>query len=130
MGLTYEWAMRGLKKQNSGSLNDIIIGTQWQVVGTNEDGVTGQFTVATPFKLSELDPSKFTSFDDLTQEQVLSWIKNVVSGSNPATNYWDHISERINDEIFKTKHSVVEILSHELPWSTGSIADSDIVGPK
>lgn len=131
MGYTYEWSITGLKKSNPSVLDvtDVIIGTQWKVVATNEDGVTGEFTGATPFELKTVETGSFIPYEQLTSEIVLGWIKEKVSGSNPATNYWPHIQERIEKQIHEKTSTEVELLSHELPWSTGSVDYGPAGGP-
>lgn len=119
MGYTYEWSVTGIKKANSDDINDAIIGTRWRVICTDEDGNTGQFDGATPFDLNTIDTENFTPYQDLTQEQVLGWVKNIVSGSS-STNYWDHIQGQMNKQISKTKFSHTEVGDTDLPWSETS----------
>ena len=119
MGYTYEWSVTGIKKATSDNINDAIIGTQWKVVCTDEDGNTGEFSGATPFDLNTIDSGSFTPYQDLTEAQVLGWIKSVVSGSS-SSNYWDHIQGQMNKEIAKSKLSQVEVTSVDLPWSETS----------
>jgi hypothetical protein len=122
MAYTYEWKIKGLKKAvNANDLSDVIIGTQWQVTGISEDGHSGSFNGATPFKPAEVDPTNFTAFEDLTEEQVLGWIKSVVSGSNRTTNYWDHISGQIHKEATRNSQVHVELQPGDLPWATPSV---------
>jgi hypothetical protein len=120
MALTYTWELTGLKKENTDIVSDVIIGTQWKVTCTDEDGNTGAFNGATPFKASDVDINNFTQYSELTQNQVLGWIKEVVSGSNPSTNYWGHINGRIMDQINSTKYSRVDVSSTDFPWSSES----------
>ena len=120
MALTYEWKLEGLKKQNSDDLDNVIIGTRCKVTGTDEDGVHGSFIGATPFKLDEVDTNNFTPYESLTEQQVLTWIKNTVSGSNSSTNYWDHINERITQEIYSKRYAITEVSENSLPWASGS----------
>ena len=49
MGLIYTWQLKGLKKQQTNTLDNAIIGTQWKLTGANEDGISGSFNGATPF---------------------------------------------------------------------------------
>ena len=98
MGLTYEWKLTGLKKQNSDIITEAVVGTQWKLIATDEDGNTGTFNGATPFNISQINTGSFTEYSNLTEEQVLSWIKNHVSGS-ASTNYMDHIEGVILKEI-------------------------------
>ena len=122
MAYTYEWKIKGLKKAvNANDLSDVIIGTQWQVTGISEDGHSGSFNGATPFKVADVDPNNFTSFENLTEEQVLGWIKSVVSGSNRTTNYWDHISGQIQKEIIRNSQVHVELQPGDLPWASPSV---------
>ena len=119
MGYTYEWSITGIKKATSDSINDAIIGTRWKVVCTDEDGNTGHFDGATPFDLKTIDTGSFIEYADLTEQQVLNWIKNTVSGS-ATTNYWDHIQGPIDKQISKSKLTIVEVDNSNLPWSPTS----------
>ena len=42
MGLTYEWKLTGLKKQNGENITEAVVGTQWKLTGTDEDGDFGK----------------------------------------------------------------------------------------
>lgn len=120
MGYTEHWELTGLRKQNYGNLSGVIIGTNWKVTLTDEDGFQGTFTGATPFRAADVDVNNFTEYDQLSEQQVLSWVKNTVSGSNPSTNYWDHIYGRIQKEIDTKKYNVEVVTETQLPWYTGS----------
>jgi hypothetical protein len=119
MGYTYEWSVTGIKKATSDDISDAIIGTQWKVICTDDDGNTGEFSGATPFDLNTIDTGSFTPYQDLTEAQVLNWIKNTVSGSS-STNYWNHIQGQMDKQINKIKLSHVEVGSVDLPWSSTS----------
>ena len=122
MGFTYEWKLVGLKKQNGENIDDAVVGTQWKLKATDEDGNEGTFTGATPFSISTINTSSFTPYSELTETQVLNWIKNHVSGSGPS-NYWGHISEVIEKEINSKKWVKLEVSEADLPWSpiSGSV---------
>lgn len=130
MALTYTWKLTGLTKSNPPSLSvsNVIIGTRWEVVGTDEDGNEGKFSGATPFDLSTVDPNNFTPFDSLTESQVLGWIQTKVSSS--AAGYWDHISGKIQEQIDKIAMQISEVGSGELPWApSGSITPAPSPAP-
>ena len=114
--MEYTWKIKSLIKQNTDDLDNVIVGTRWEVTGTNDVGINGSFQGATPFALDSVDPGNFTSFEDLTETQVLGWIKSHVSGSAP-TAYWDHISERINKQIQEKTYVKIDVSETELPWS-------------
>lgn len=120
MAIQYEWKLTGLRKQDQGGYEGVIVGTNWKCIGTDDDGNKGEFNGATPFKAEEIDPENFTTYADLTESQVLGWIKEYVSGSNKATNYWDHISERIGKQIFESANPITSVLDNQFPWVSGS----------
>ena len=124
MGYTYNWELTGLKKSNTDFLTNVIIGTQWKVTATDEDGNSASFTGATPFKAAEVNVDNFVEYESLTEVEVLTWVKNHVSGSNPSTNYWPHIMERIGKQIDETKYNITSVNAELFPWSTGSISGS------
>ena len=110
MGLTYEWKLTGLKKQNTSTLNDVIVGTQWKLTGTDEDGNQGTFTGATPFEIQDLNGDGFIDYRDLNEELVVGWIQNSVSGSNIGTNYMNHINQQIQKQIDSVKSNFVKTI--------------------
>jgi hypothetical protein len=116
-GLEYEWKLTGLRKVNSGGLEGIIMGTNWTLKGTDEDGFSGTFTGATPFKVEDLNTDLFTPYSELTEETVLSWIKDVVFGQS---SYWEHINAQILKTVRDTKSPVVIVSENDLPWSPSS----------
>jgi len=118
----FVWKITGIRKANNNDLNNIIIGTTWNVTAT-ESGTdySGTFNGATPFDLTTVDPDNFTPYNELTEAQVLSWIQNVASGSAEATtgpsSYWGHITERIQKQIDEQKYTYEHVLDVDLPWS-------------
>jgi hypothetical protein len=126
MAINYTWAVKALSKTSGNGLTDVIIGTRWECVGTDDsDNTTGTFIGATPFKLDSVDPDNFTEYSQLTEEQVLGWIKHHVSSSTQ-TGYWDHISDRIQKDINNKKGVIKNVDTFDLPWSpsSGSISGS------
>ena len=124
MALTYTWKLTGLKKQDTEDFNDLVIGTRWTVTGTDEDAVDGTFQGATPLDIPDAGQEGYIPYAELTEEIVLGWIKEHVSGSNPATNYWDHIDGRIVKAIDEKKWTKVEVMEGDLPWSETSGSNS------
>ncbi len=115
MTLTYTWKIKGLKKQDDPSveLDDIIVQTYWECTGTDGDGNSGTFHGATPFEPDQVDPTNFTTYEDLTEAQVISWIQDVVDGS---PIYKAHIEEQIQKQIDAIVRPIVEVESNTLPW--------------
>jgi hypothetical protein len=121
MGLTYDWKLTALKKQHTENLSDVVIGTNWKLTGTDEEsGLTGVFNGATPFEVKNVNTSSFTPYAELSEEQVLNWVIDYVSGSNRATNYMPHINQMIWRQIDQIKYSKMEVHETDLPWSPTS----------
>lgn len=130
MGYTYEWKLTGIKKQNTDELSNVVVNTYWNVKAVDENGYSGSFTGATPLSLNALNPQTFTEYNNLTEEQVLGWVKEIVSGSNRGSNYWDHIQSQINKQIDVSKYQRVMVMEADLPWSPISGSNSYGVDPQ
>ena len=107
MALTYEWKLTGLKKRDTADLNDLVIGTRWELKGTNENDIHGTFSGATPFTSVDADP--FVPFADLTEADVLGWIQGVV-----VDDYEVHVNGVIQKQIDALVSPVAE---PDLPWA-------------
>lgn len=108
MSITYTWSVTGMKVTRAGDLVNYVVQTYWKKIGTNENGVTGEFSGATPFSP---DPSQqdFTPFDQLTEQTVLSWIQPLVVG-----HYEDHVNGVIAKQI---EDKLDPVIDEALPWS-------------
>ena len=115
MSFTYTWRIDRIAKKSSGTIQDAIVQTFWNVTGTDSDGNSATFNGATPFDISTVDPNNFVNYDDLDEEVVLSWVKNVVN-SDPT--YKAHIDMRIAKEIEETAQPTNELTSG-FPWQDG-----------
>jgi hypothetical protein len=127
MGLTYDWKLTGLKKQNTDTLSDVIVGTRWKITATDENGHSGVFNGATPFEPQDLNGDGFVDYQDLTEELVLEWVKEYVSGSNRSTNYMNHINQQIQKQIDHVKYANLEVSEEDMPWSptSGSVTSPE-----
>ena len=112
MALTYEWKLTGLKKGNAESAQDVVIGTRWELTGTDEDGNSGTFSGATPFKLENVEFHNFVPYQDLDQDTVIGWIQaEVVDG------YKDHVEQKILAQIEAVKSQVKDVQATDFPWA-------------
>jgi hypothetical protein len=108
--MNYTWKLTSLKRKNTSELNNVVVQTHWKKTGTDEDGNTGEFSGATPFDLSTVDPTNFTSYEDLTEEAVLGWIQSVVVG-----DYERHVNAQIAKQI-QDKVSPITEVTGGFPW--------------
>jgi|GEM_PF-3583411 len=125
MALTYTWKVTGLKVRDQvntdgETLPNAVVQTYWECTGANEDGVDGTFSGATPFTAESVPAGSFTAFEQLTEENVLTWIKNRV---NSDRTYKLHIDEQIERQINDKVNVVTEVVKGSFPWST---ADEEV----
>ena len=111
MAITYTWKLTGLKKMDKGGIEGVVFQTYWKKIGTDEDGIEGEFTGATPFDVSAVDPDNYIPYNQLTEELVLSWIKPVVTG-----DYEAHVNAQIQKQIDNKKYTAVEVAADSMPW--------------
>ena len=112
MALTYAWKLTGLKKGNTESAQDVVIGTRWELTGTDEDGISGTFSGATPFKLENVEFHNFVPYQDLDQDTVIGWIQAEVVGG-----YKDHVEQNIARQIEAVKSQVKDVQATDFPWA-------------
>lgn len=75
MAVTYAWTISALdvEKEVEG-LQDVVITVHWRLRATDDlDGVTSEIYGADSLSTPETD--SFVSFEELTQEQVVSWLE-------------------------------------------------------
>jgi hypothetical protein len=111
MAITYTWKLTSLKKIDKHGLEEAIFQTYWKKIGTDEDGNEGEFSGATPFDISKVDPNEYIPYNELTEEIVLGWIKPVV-----VNEYEKHVNEQIQKAIDAKKYSTVEVQADSMPW--------------
>lgn len=110
MALTYTWKITGLKTKDFEGKPASVVQTYWQKIGTDENGNEGTFSGATPFTIDPTDESgPFIPFDQLTEEDVINWIKTVVVGG-----YEEHVNGKIQEQIDLKINPVTEA---KLPWA-------------
>ena len=103
MSLTYTWSITGMKTNE----NDAVVQTYWKKTGTDANGNVGTFSGATPFKIAE--GQDLVPLDQLTETQVLDWIKSLVTG-----DYVTHVDSQIQKDLDRNKSIVKDI---KLPWA-------------
>lgn len=111
MAITYTWKITGLKVKNlTDDKQNAVVQTYWEKIGTDENGNEGKFSGATPFTPDPTDNSgPFIPFEELTEEDVLTWIKSIVVGQ-----YEQHVNEKIKEQIDLKINPIIE---PTLPWA-------------
>jgi hypothetical protein len=112
MSLTYTWKVTGIKTRDEvndegETLQNAVVQTYWQKIGTDTDGNEGTFSGATPFTAKDVPAGEFVPLAELTEETVIDWIKSVVVGS-----YEEHVNSMIQQQIDDKT-----ITDAKLPWA-------------
>ena len=123
MAITYTWKLSTLKKKTHNDIDNVVIQTHWKKIGTDEFGNEGEFSGATPFDPAKLNVGSFTPYEELTQEQVLTWIKAIVVG-----DYETHVNGKIKDQIDAKKNPVDDVSETQLPWVSGGSVTPPLSG--
>jgi hypothetical protein len=110
MAITYTWKITGMKTKDFDGKPQSVVQTYWEKIGTDENGNEGKFSGATPFTVDPTDESgPFIPFDQLTEQDVIGWIKTVVVGS-----YEEHVNGQIQKQI---DAKIKPIVDAKLPWA-------------
>lgn len=113
MAITYTWKVTSLKTKTEGANQNAVVQTYWQKIGTDELGNEAVFSGATPFTSTTMPAGNvFVPFEELTEEVVLEWIKDVVVGS-----YEAHVNGKIQEQIDQHINPVSE---SQMPWAPAS----------
>ena len=104
--IAYTWKVTGVKTRQQDGQDGFVFQAYWTKTGVDENGNEGTFTGATPLQPGE--STDFTPFEQLTEQQVLVWIQEVVVG-----DYEQHVNAQIQKQIDAKKNPVEE---PTLPW--------------
>jgi hypothetical protein len=106
--VSYTWKVTGLKTKVENGNTGTVVQTYWTLTGKDSAGNEGTFSGATPFTTVGSN-SEFVPFSELTEEQVLTWIQDIVKD-----NYADHIESQIFRQL---DEKVVALTEAEMPWA-------------
>tara|TARA_B110000977_G_scaffold201126_1_gene294284 strand:- start:436 stop:822 length:387 start_codon:yes stop_codon:yes gene_type:complete len=115
MALTFVYTVTGVKVKNEvnsegATHQNAVCQTHWKIVGTDENDNSAEFVGATPFTAANVPAATFTSFENLVEANVISWIQAVVDGD---AGYKEHITMMIEKQIEAETES-----EPDLPWGT------------
>lgn len=124
MAWTYTYEIERMKVKdevnNDGvTLQNAVCQTYWKLTGTNDDGLTGEFAGATPLSAASVGEDDFTDLADLTEEEVIGWVRGVVEGEN---GYLDHINQVLQKQVDAQAEQEVE--NADLPWAPAADANT------
>jgi hypothetical protein len=120
--MNYTWKLDRIKRKTTSDVTNAIVQTYWTKTGTDDNGVEGTFSGATPFPLETVDSENFVAYEDLTADIVLGWIKSVVVG-----DYEAHVNAQIAKEIDAKVSPENEDNEADFPWTTEVTTEEPVV---
>ena len=111
--MNYTWKLDSIKRKTTSDVTNAIVQTYWTKTGTDDNGVEGTFSGATPFPLETVDSENFVAYENLTADIVLGWIKSVVVG-----DYEAHVNGQIAKQIDEKVSPETEDKEADFPWTT------------
>ena len=83
MATTYTWKILHLERIiEQDSLSDIIATAHWVLEGKDENNRFGRQYGIQQLRTDSVDSSSFTSFDQVTESQVISWVQAALNDEN------------------------------------------------
>jgi hypothetical protein len=101
--IQYSWEIISMKTENDNDLNNIVNSINYKRTGIEEElkySIQGEYFCEYP------DKEKFTEYQNLTFEQVCSWIENKIR--------IEVLDNKIQEEIEKQKNTILQ--NNKLPW--------------
>jgi len=99
--MTYTWNNKTVDTYPTlGSNADVIFNVHWKLTGTDDSDNTGSVYGTQSLETSDL--SDFTSFADITEEQVNGWVEAAIGEEEVAglkANIDSQIEEKINPKV-------------------------------
>lgn len=99
--MNYNWQPHVLEvKLIDGTLENVIKTVHWRYAGTDENGNTAYVYGALQLPLP--NEEKFIAFEQMTNEEVNSWLESILDVESLQENITSQIDKIVNPEIFIT----------------------------
>jgi len=115
MSISYQWGIEKLQTQDMTNTNDellqkAIVKIWYWKEGTHSDGRKGKYTGLCVPKLENTAASSFVAIGDVTEAQVIAWVK-----SSYETDFeTKHVNKTIQMQINETTREDLD--SKSFPW--------------
>ena len=106
--INYTWKIHAITKRTINSVDSVVFTVVWEKFGIAGDGYSGSIKEAANFNIADIDESSFVPYEELTEEIVVSWIKNSISEES--------VNRGIEAEIEKARSGWIQIDDGNLPW--------------
>jgi hypothetical protein len=117
MTVNYTWEVLSLEKADINDTPEVVLQTYWRLTAKAEDGTSVVFDGATPLEYNP-NSENFLPFSELTEETVISWIKNHLVKDDAMEDLKIEMEEALNQlQQYKNKE---EVTASSLPWSANT----------
>ena len=116
--IIYLWKIHAISKKNTSNLNEVVYKIVWSKIGTDKDGFKGTHKTSTELVLPN-NQDYFVSYEELTEEIIIDWIKNTVNQ--------EQVNYNIYNEIQNSKSFPVEVLDGNFPWQKQPIIEEPLI---
>lgn len=106
--INYTWKIHTITKRTINSVDSVVFTVVWEKFGIDSDGYSGSVKMAANFNIDDIDESSFVPYEELTEEIVVSWIKNFIDENS--------VNIRIEAEIEKSRSNWIQVNDGNLPW--------------
>lgn len=113
MAITYSYKVNSIRVVTQGELNDVVKQIELNVTGVDGEA---RFELPATLKLDAADEENFVEFDDLTEEQIISWVED----SDLLVPTKAHIAYVVEKEVEK-----LATQSKPLPWQPVIAANTE-----
>lgn len=107
--INYTWKIHSLTKRTINTVDSVVFTVVWEKFGIADDGYSGSIKTSTGFDIEDIDTEIFVPYDQLTEEIIIDWVKNVIDE--------DSINRGIDTEIEKARSGWMQIDVEKLPWN-------------
>ena len=116
MANTYRVRLISLKKENLENLQNAIVEVNWTIVAEDDDSNSAAYDNKTTFDLNSVDSQNFILYEDLTEEAVVNWVKDVI-GFETDNAHWLSIKNMVDTELERRYNQKRMVYSHQFPWA-------------
>jgi hypothetical protein len=110
MATTFTWSINEMETYPKiDNLDNFVAFVEWQLTG--DDGKNTSFTKAV-FGYKPQDVTGFTPYNELTQEQVLGWVKDRLGAEGVA-----HFESVVQQQLDSMDIKVDPAIPQPLPWA-------------
>lgn len=113
MTISYTLIVKHVATSSNDTLTDAVTRVEWERRGTcSETNRVGKFNGIATFNISEIQAEGFTTFSDLTEEEVKGWVQSTIDNDEEFLN---NINLKIQSQI---NQPVVSEQTQRLPWES------------